>query len=327
MTYTLEAIREIYDLPLTTLIFRAQQIHHRYQDPAGVQLCQLQSIKTGACAEDCKYCPQSSKYDTFVETEKLMETERVLEMAKYAKTTGASRFCMGASWRDVPSNRQFDSVLETVKAVHDLNMEVCCTLGMMTLEQATRLKGAGCKVYNHNLDTSPEFYKQIITTRTYEERLETLRNVRQAGLEICSGGIVGMGETIDDRLGLLQQLANMDPQPDSVPINALIAVKGTPMEDLEFVDSIEFVRMTATARILMPKAMVRLSAGRTKMNEEMQALCFLAGANSIFLGDKLLTTANPEKNKDLQMLEKFGLHAVAPDVCREYHVRGDAVNV
>lgn len=321
MRYTLAYIREVYDLPLTTLIYRAQQVHHQHQDPSGVQLCQLQSIKTGACAEDCKYCPQSSKYDTFVEAEKLMETDRVLEMAKQAKASGASRFCMGASWRDVPTNRQFDSVLETVRAVHDLGMEVCCTLGMMEREQALKLKEAGCKVYNHNLDTSPEYYKEIITTRTYEERLETLRNVRDAGLEICSGGIVGMGETIDDRLGLLQQLANLDPQPDSVPINALIAVKGTPMEDLEFVDSIEFVRMTATARILMPKAMVRLSAGRTKMNEETQALCFLAGANSIFLGDKLLTTPNPEKSKDFQMLKKFGLHAVDPDTCRAFHDR------
>lgn len=324
MAYSLEEIREIYELPLTTLIFRAQQAHHRYQDPAGVQLCQLQSIKTGACSEDCKYCPQSSKYDTFVEAEKLMETEYVLGMAKQAKAAGASRFCMGASWRDVPTNRQFDSVLKTVGAVHDLGMEVCCTLGMMTREQAIQLKDAGCKVYNHNLDTSPEYYKQIITTRTYEERLETLRAVRDAGLEICSGGIVGMGETIDDRLGLLQQLANLEPQPDSVPINALIAVKGTPMEDLEFVDSIEFVRMTATARIIMPRAMVRLSAGRTKMSEEMQALCFLAGANSIFLGDKLLTTPNPEQSKDFQMLEKFGLHAADPDTCREYHARGEA---
>lgn len=324
MPYSLEEIRDIYNLPLTTLIFRAQQMHQQYQDPAGVQLCQLQSIKTGACSEDCKYCPQSSKYDTFVEAEKLLDTDHVLGMAKQAKASGASRFCMGASWRDVPTNRQFDSVLKTVRAVHDEGLEVCCTLGMMTREQALELKEAGCKVYNHNLDTSPEYYKEIITTRTYEERLETLRAVRDAGLEICSGGIVGMGETIDDRLGLLQQLANLDPQPDSVPINALIAVKGTPMEDLEFVDSIEFVRMTATARILMPKAMVRLSAGRTKMSEEMQAMCFIAGANSIFLGDKLLTTPNPGKSEDMKMLEKFGLHPVDPDTCREFHARGDA---
>lgn len=318
MAYTLDALRELYNLPLTTLIFRAQQTHHAHQDPAGVQLCQLQSIKTGACSEDCKYCPQSARYDTFVEAEKLMDTERVLGWAKQAKQNGASRFCMGASWRDVPTNRQFNSVLNTVKAVSDEGLEVCCTMGMMNKEQATQLKEAGCTVYNHNLDSSPEYYKEIITTRTYEERLETLQNVRDAGLEVCAGGILGMGETIDDRLELIRQLANLDPQPESVPINALIAVKGTPLEDMPFVDSIEFVRIIAVARIIMPKAMVRLSAGRTKMNEEMQALCFLAGANSLFLGDKLLTTPNPEQNEDKQMLHKMGLHPVDPETCREY---------
>ncbi|MFP4203188.1 MAG: biotin synthase BioB [Opitutales bacterium] len=319
MTYTLEAIRQIHDLPLTTLIYQAQQAHHKHQDPAGVQLCRLQSIKTGACSEDCKYCPQSARYDTFVEAERLMDTERVLGWAKEAKASGASRFCMGASWRDVPSNRQFESVLSTVAAVSGEGLEVCCTMGMMSEEQAVRLKEAGCAVYNHNLDTSPEYYKEVITTRTYEERLQTLQNVRKAGLEVCAGGILGMGESIDDRLELLRQLANLEPQPESVPINALIAVEGTPMEDMPFIDSIAFARVVATARIIMPRAMVRLSAGRAKMSEETQALCFLAGANSLFLGDRLLTTENPGEDDDMRMLGKFGLHAVDPDTCRSYH--------
>jgi biotin synthase len=319
MKYTLDDIQAIYNLPITTLIFKAQEAHQKYQDPAGVQLSQLQSIKTGACTEDCKYCPQSAKYDTSVEVERLMDTETVLEHAKKAKAGGASRFCMGASWRNVPTGARFESVLKTVSAVRDEGLEVCCTLGMMTEEQAHHLKDAGCTVYNHNLDTSPEYYKEIISTRCYEERLETLENVRKAGLEVCCGGIVGMGEEVDDRLKLLQQLANMNPQPESVPVNALIAVKGTPLEDQEFIDSFEFVRIIATARILMPKTMVRLSAGRTKMNKETQALCFIAGANSIFLGDKLLTTPNPEKSEDMKLLNQLGLHPLDPNHARSIH--------
>lgn len=320
---TLNEIRDIYNLPLTTLIFRAQQVHQKYQDPAGVQLCTLKSIKTGKCSEDCAYCPQSARYDTFVEAEALMDTPSILRDALAAKAGGATRFCMGAAWRRVYSTRQFANILETVSEVKKLNLEVCCTLGMVNAEQAKQLKEAGCDVYNHNLDTSREYYSKIITTRTYDDRLETLQHVRDAGMEVCSGGIMGMGETIDDRLKLLKELADMDPQPDSVPINALIAVEGTPLEGQEFVDSIEFVRMIATARILMPKAMVRLSAGRTEMNDEMQALCYLAGANSIFLGDKLLTTKNPEKSNDMLLLERLGLHSLHPDKAREIHARAE----
>ncbi|WOO41821.1 biotin synthase BioB [Rubellicoccus peritrichatus] len=320
---TLEEIREIYNLPLTTLIFRAQQVHQKYQDPAGVQLCTLKSIKTGQCSEDCAYCPQSARYNTFVEPEKLMNTPNILKDAKAAKAGGASRFCMGAAWRRVYNTNQFENILETVRGVKELDLEVCCTLGMIDSEQAVKLKEAGCDVYNHNLDTSREYYSKIITTRSYDDRLETLDNVRKAGMEVCSGGIMGMGEGIDDRLKMLLELAAMDPHPDSVPINALVAVEGTPLEDQEFVDSFEFVRIIATARIVMPKAMVRLSAGRTEMNDEMQALCYLAGANSIFLGDKLLTTANPEKSDDRQLLDRLGLHPLHPDTARAIHAKAD----
>lgn len=319
MEYTLEQVNEIYNLPFTTLIYRAQAVHQRYQDPAGVQLSTLQSIKTGACSEDCAYCPQSARYETFVNAERLMDTDAIVCAAQKAQASGASRFCMGASWRNAPSNRQFASVLKSVSAVNALGLEVCCTLGMITKEQAIQLSEAGCAVYNHNLDSSREFYKKIITTRTYDERLDTLKNVRSAGMEICCGGILGMGESIDDRLELLVTLANLDPQPESVPINALVAVEGTPMEGQAFVDSFEFVRTIATARIIMPKAIVRLSAGRTEMNDEMQALCFVAGANSIFMGDKLLTTENPEKNRDLQLLSKLGLHPLDPQKARAIH--------
>jgi biotin synthase len=322
--YTLDQIREIYSLPLTTLIFRAQKTHHRHQDPAGVQLCTLKSIKTGACPEDCSYCPQSAHYNTGLEAEQLMETEPLLAEAQRAKEGGASRFCMGAAWSRVRDGAQFDSVLKTVSGVKELGLEVCCTLGMLTEPQAARLKEAGCDVYNHNLDTSREFYSKIITTRTYDERLETLANVRKAGLEVCSGGILGMGESVDDRLKMLVELASMDPQPDSVPINALIAVEGTPLQNQKFVDAFEFVRTIATTRILMPKAMVRLSAGRTEMSDELQALCYLAGANSIFLGDKLLTTPNPGKADDFALLNRLGLHDLHPDDARRIH-RGEAV--
>jgi biotin synthase len=314
--------RALYDLSLNTLIFKAQEAHQANQDPAGVQLCTLKSIKTGACPEDCAYCPQSVHHNTFVEAESLMETETILADARRAKSGGASRFCMGAAWRRVSDGKQFDSVLKTVSGVKELGLEVCCTLGMLSEPQAVRLKQAGCDVYNHNLDTSREHYAKIITTRTYDDRLQTLSNVRKAGLEVCSGGIIGMGETVDDRLKMLVELANMDPQPDSVPINALVAVEGTPLAGRKFVDSIEFVRTIAVARILMPKAMVRLSAGRANMNPETQALCYLAGANSIFLGEKLLTTGNPDIEEDMNLMKRLGLHPLHPDEARRVH-RGE----
>lgn len=320
---TLEEIREIYNQPMTTLIFRAQQVHQKFQDPAGVQLCTLKSIKTGRCPEDCAYCPQSAHNKTFVEPEKLMNTPVILRDALAAKTGGATRFCMGAAWRRVYDNAQFENIIETVSGVKDMGLEVCCTLGMLDADQAKRLKEAGCDVYNHNLDTSREYYSKIITTRTYDDRLETIANVRAAGMEVCSGGILGMGESIDDRLMMLKELADMDPQPDSVPINALVAVEGTPLEGQEFVDSIEFVRTIATARIIMPKAMVRLSAGRTQMNDELQTLCYLAGANSIFLGDKLLTTENPSQSDDRKLLDRLGLHSLDPDDARAIHAAAD----
>jgi biotin synthase len=314
--------RALYDLPLNTLIFKAQQVHQAHQDPSGVQLCTLKSIKTGACPEDCAYCPQSVHHNTFVEAEALMETETILVDARRAKAGGATRFCMGAAWRRVAEGKQFDSVLNTVAGVKSLGLEVCCTLGMVTEPQAKRLKDAGCDVYNHNLDTSREHYAKIITTRTYDDRLQTLSNVRKAGLEVCSGGIIGMGETVDDRLKMLVELASMSPQPDSVPINALVAVEGTPLAGRRFVDSIEFVRTIAVARILMPKAMVRLSAGRANMSDETQALCYLAGANSIFLGEKLLTTGNPDIEEDMNLMRRLGLHPLHPDEARRIH-RGE----
>ena len=322
-TYTLDEIREIYNLPVTTLIFRAQQVHQRYQDPAGVQLCTLQSIKTGKCPENCSYCPQSAHHHTEIEVEPLMDVEDIVGKAVEAKAGGASRFCMGAAWRDVRDGPQFDSVLRSVREVSDLGLEVCCTMGMLREDQAVRLKDAGCAVYNHNLDTSREFYPEIITTRTYDERLATLENVRKAGLEVCAGGILGMGESTEDRLKLLKELADLDPHPDSVPINALVPVPGTPLEKVDPVSSFEFVRIVATARILMPRSIVRLSAGRTEMSAETQALCFLAGANSIFLGEKLLTTPNPEKSDDFRLLNALGLHPLNPEKAREFHRQAD----
>ena len=320
--YTREEIQQIYELPFTTLIFKAQQVHQANQDPAGVQLCTLKSIKTGRCPEDCSYCPQSAHHNTDLEPEQLLDKATIMRDALAAKASGASRFCMGAAWRCVPKGKPFQDVLETITEVRKMNMEVCCTLGMLTEEQAHELKGAGCSVYNHNLDTSREFYPEIISTRTYEDRLDTLANVRKAGIEVCSGGILGLGEEQSDRVGLLWELANLDPQPDSVPINALVAVEGTPLEEQKPIDHIEFVRAIATARIIMPKAMVRLSAGRTEMSEEAQALCFLAGANSIFLGEKLLTTPNPESTDDMKLLKKLGLHALDPEDARKIH-RGE----
>ncbi|MDO8535095.1 MAG: biotin synthase BioB [Xanthobacteraceae bacterium] len=325
-THVLTFIRDIYELPFPELIFRAQAAHRRHHDPAGIQLCTLQSIKTGRCPEDCKYCPQSARYETQLSAEPLMDAESILARAQAARAGGASRFCMGAAWREVRDGPQFESVLAAVQGVAALGLEVCCTLGMLTGSQAVRLKEAGCTVYNHNLDTSRDFYPKIITTRTYADRLATLAEVREAGLQVCSGGILGMGESVDDRLNLLRELASLDPQPDSVPINALIPVAGTPLAQQAPVDPFEFVRIIATARILMPRAMVRLSAGRTMMSDECQALCFLAGANSIFLGPKLLTTPNPERTADMSLLTRLGLHPLAARESKEVCPPVAAVN-
>jgi biotin synthase len=303
----LVSLRNIYDLPLPELIFRAQQVHRQHHDPAAVQLCTLQSIKTGRCPEDCKYCPQSSHHHADLQPEPLMDANAIVDSARAAQAGGAARFCMGAAWREVRDGAQFDSVLSAVRGVSSLGMEVCCTLGMLSDSQAARLKDAGCSVYNHNLDTSREYYPEIISTRTYDDRLQTLARVRAAGLQVCSGGILGMGEGIDDRLKMLGELARLEPQPDSVPINALVPVEGTPLGETAPIEPIEFVRIIAVARILMPRAMVRLSAGRTAMSDELQALCFIAGANSIFLGEKLLTTPNPERSDDMRLFARLGL--------------------
>jgi biotin synthase len=307
----LDSLRALYDLPLPELMFRAQQVHREHHDPAAVQLCTLQSIKTGRCPEDCKYCPQSSHHHTGLQDEPLMDAAAIVEAGRQARAGGASRLCMGAAWREVRDGAQFDSVLAAVRGVAGLGLEVCCTLGMLSGPQAARLKDAGCTVYNHNLDTSREFYPEIISTRTYDDRLATLGRVRAAGLQVCSGGILGLGERVEDRLKLLGELAALDPQPDSVPINALVPIEGTPLGGSAPVDPIAFVRIIAVARILMPRAMVRLSAGRTEMSDETQALCFLAGANSIFLGEKLLTTPNPGRSDDLRLLARLGLHPLA----------------
>jgi len=312
--WALAEIRSIHDLPLPDLLFRAQTAHRESFGDNKVQLCSLLSVKTGGCPEDCAYCPQSSKYDTGVDAERMMKPAEVLEAAGRAKAAGATRFCMGAAWREVKEGPAFDSVLEMVRGVRALGMEACCTLGMLDEGQARRLADAGLSAYNHNLDTSPTFYGQIISTRTYEDRLRTLRNVRKAGITVCSGGIIGMGESLDDRCGMLMTLANLDPQPESVPINALVPAPGTPLADRPPVDPIELVRMIATARILMPKARVRLSAGRLALSREAQVLCFLAGANSIFYGEKLLTTGNPDVDADRALLRDAGLRAaVAAD--------------
>ena len=306
--YTLREVRAIHDLPLPDLMYRAQTVHREHHQPGEVQLCTLLSVKTGGCPEDCGYCPQSSKYDTGVDAERMMKAPEVLEAAARAKAAGASRFCMGAAWREVKDGPAFDEVLEMVRGVRTLGMEACCTLGMLTDSQAQRLAEAGLTAYNHNLDTSKTFYGKIISTRTYEDRLLTLSNVRKAGITVCSGGIIGMGESLDDRAGMLMTLANMDPQPESVPINALVATPGTPLADRPPVDPVEFVRMIATARILMPKTKVRLSAGRLELSREAQLLCFLAGANSIFYGEKLLTTGNPDIEADQALLRAAGFN-------------------
>jgi biotin synthase len=304
--WTVAEIEAIYNQPFNDLLFAAQNIHRQYFDPNQVQTSTLLSIKTGACPEDCAYCPQSGHYNTGLSKEQLMAVEEVISKAQQAKKNGATRFCMGAAWRS-PREKDLDVVLEMVRQVKDLGLETCVTLGMLTDEQAQKLGEAGLDYYNHNLDTSPEYYQQIITTRTYKNRLDTLQNVRDAGINVCSGGIIGMGEETSDRYGLLQQLANMPEHPQSVPINMLVAVEGTPLGDVEKLDSIEFVRMIATARIMMPESYVRLSAGREDMNEETQTLCYLAGANSIFYGEKLLTTANPEAEADMLLFKRLGI--------------------
>ncbi|MCU0389890.1 MAG: biotin synthase BioB [Thermoflexibacter sp.] len=305
--WTREEISEIFHSPILELIYRAATIHRQFHDPQEVQVCTLLSIKTGGCPEDCAYCPQAARYHTEVKVHKLMTVKEVLEKAQNALEAGSTRFCMGAAWREVRDNKDFDKVIDMVKGVAQMGMEVCCTLGMLTPQQAERLKEAGLYAYNHNLDTSEEYYDEIITTRTYDDRLETLDNVRNAKISVCSGGIIGMGETVNDRIGMLQTLATLPEHPESVPVNALVPVEGTPLENQERVSVWEMIRMIATARILMPKAMVRLSAGRVRMTMEEQALCFLAGANSIFAGDKLLTTPNPDYDIDKQMFQVLNL--------------------
>jgi biotin synthase len=307
MSVTLDEVAAIYRGPVLDLIFRAASVHREHHDPSEVQVCVLQSIKTGGCPEDCGYCPQAARYHTAVEAEPLMDVDAVLAAARRAKDSGAARFCMGAAWREVKDNRQFDQVLAMIRGVKDLGMEACCTLGMVTEDQARRMKDAGLDAYNHNLDSSEEFYGRIIQTRTYRDRLDTLANVRKAGITVCCGGIVGMGETDDDRIALIHTLANLPEPPESVPINALVAVEGTPLAGRPAVAIWDMVRTIATARITMPRSMVRLSAGRTAMSESDQALCFLAGANSIFAGDKLLTTPNPGEDRDRQLFENLGL--------------------
>ena len=305
--WTHQEVKDIYELPFPELLFRAMQTHRENFPGHKVQRSTLLSVKTGGCPEDCAYCPQSAHYNTGLDREGLLPKDVVLANAKKAQREGSSRFCMGAAWREVKDGKEFDEVIELVKGVKELGMEVCCTLGMLSESQAKRLKEAGLHAYNHNLDTSPEFYGDIISTRTYEDRLNTLKNVRSAGITVCCGGIVGMGESVDHRLGLLVQLATQDPHPESVPINMLVKVEGTPLEEQQDVDPIEFVRMIATARIIMPKSFVRLSAGRTEMSDEMQALCFSAGANSMFAGEKLLTTPNPGEDADKKLMTKLGL--------------------
>lgn len=305
--WTPEEVETLFSLPFNDLILEAQLAHRTYFDPNRVQVSTLLSIKTGACPEDCKYCPQSGHYNTGLEKEKLMEVRKVLEEARRAKASGATRFCMGAAWKN-PPKKDLPYIVEMIKGVKALGMESCMTLGMLSGEQAQLLAEAGLDYYNHNLDTSPEYYGSIITTRTFDDRLETLKHVREAGMNICSGGIVGMGETERDRAGMLVELANLPKHPESVPINMLVKVAGTPMEGAEELDGIDFVRTIAVAKIMMPASSIRLSAGREKMSDELQALAFLAGANSIFLGDKLLTTPNPKAGKDQQLFNKLGIN-------------------
>ncbi len=310
--FTLNEIRAIHDLPLFELVDRARAVHLRFHQKEKVQLCTLLSVKTGGCPEDCAYCPQSSHHDTPVKGEAMLKLEEVMTAARAAKDHGATRFCMGAAWREVKDGPAFDRVLDMVRGVKGLGLEACVTLGMLNEGQAAKLKEAGLDAYNHNLDTSRENYKSIISTRTFDDRLNTLKNVRRAGITVCSGGIIGMGESVDDRCSMLLELAQLEPHPESVPVNALVRVQGTPLAALPPIDSLELVRMVATARITMPRSKVRLSAGRTDLPREAQLLCLYAGANSIFYGDKLLTTPNPDAHADVELLRAAGLSAEAP---------------
>jgi biotin synthase len=307
--WTITEIESLFEKPFNDLIFNAQTIHRENFNANEVQISTLLSIKTGKCPEDCSYCPQSVRYDTELEDESLMSVDDVLAAAKQAKENGASRFCMGAAWRS-PKDKDLTPVMEMIKGVKALGLQTCLTAGMLTKQQATNLKEAGLEYYNHNLDTSPEFYGEVITTRTYDDRLETIQHVRDSDMNVCCGGILGMGESRKDRAGLMQQLANMEKHPESVPINMLVRVEGTPLAAEHDLDPIEFVRTIAVARILMPKSFVRLSAGREEMSDEMQALCFLSGANSIFYGEKLLTTPNPSENNDKNLFKKLGIKAI-----------------
>ncbi|MCE7913607.1 MAG: biotin synthase BioB [Nitrosomonas sp. PRO4] len=308
--WSVAEVQSLLDMPFNDLIYRAQCVHRQYHDANGVQLSTLISVKTGGCPEDCGYCPQAARYHTSVDNQDMLSLDEVVTAAAAAKAKGASRFCMGAAWRG-PKQRDIEKMTEMVRAVKALGMETCATLGLLKPGQAHQLSEAGLDYYNHNLDTAPEYYEEIITTRQYQDRLNTLQEVRNAGINVCCGGIVGMGETRETRAGLIAQLANLNPYPESVPINQLVQVKGTPLYGTATLDSFEFVRTIAAARVTMPKAMVRLSAGRQEMSEAIQALCFLAGANSIFYGDKLLTTGNPEVDRDQALLDKLGLHALS----------------
>ena len=305
--WTTDEVETLYVLPLTELLFQAQTVHRQHHDPESVQRCTLLSIKTGGCPEDCAYCPQSAHYDTGLTREGLLERDAVRAAAMRARANGSTRFCMGAAWREVQDGAAFDTVLTMVEDVASLGMEVCTTLGMLTAEQAKRLKSAGLTAYNHNLDTSPEFYPNIITTRTYQDRLDTLHHVQEAGLSVCCGGIVGMGETPRDRCALLAQLGRLDPHPESLPVNLLVRTAGTPLADVDEVDPIDLVRTIACARLVAPRSRVRLSAGRLELTDEAQALCFLAGANSIFSGEKLLTSPNPAVDDDRRLMNRLGL--------------------
>lgn len=307
--WSVAAVQALLNASFNDLIYRAQCVHRQYHDANGVQLSTLISVKTGGCPEDCGYCPQAARYHTGVENQDMLSLDEVVSAAAAAKAKGASRFCMGAAWRG-PKQRDIEKMTEMVRAVKSLGMETCATLGLLKPGQAQQLSEAGLDYYNHNLDTAPEYYEEVITTRQYQDRLNTLQEVRDAGINVCCGGIVGMGETRQSRAGLIAQLANLNPYPESVPINQLVQVKGTPLYGTAVLDPLEFVRTIAAARITMPKAMVRLSAGRQEMSEAVQALCFLAGANSIFYGDKLLTTANPETDRDRALLDKLGLHSL-----------------
>jgi biotin synthase len=313
--WSTDEILEILTSPMTDLLHRAQTIHRAHHEEGTIQLASLLSIKTGACPEDCKYCPQSAHYakETGLEREKLLDVDTVLDKARTAREAGATRFCMGAAWREVRDGAEFDTVLDMVRGVRNMGMEACVTLGMLTQDQAYRLADAGLNAYNHNLDTSPEFYDKIITTRCYQDRLDTIERVRNAGITVCSGGIIGMGETVRDRASMLQTLAALNPHPESVPINALVPVPGTPLAEEKPVEPLDMVRMIATARIIMPKSRVRLSAGRKRFSRETQLLCLMAGANSIFYGDKLLTTDNNDTADDLALIEEAGLEVLQPE--------------